>query len=56
MDIGRFIGNLITIGFILATMGTLAEVTTALTKEGRTIHKQGIISIGAMNRCLLRGK
>lgn len=51
--IGKLIGNLITIGFILGSLGTLGEVTNAL-KKGAA--KQEMFSLGDLNRSLIRGK
>ncbi len=50
---GKLIGNLLTLGFILATLGTLGEVTQAL-KKGAA--KQEMFSLAKFNRSLIRGK
>jgi hypothetical protein len=56
MDIGKFIGRLITIGFTLAALGTLREVTLALKREAVYAQQHELISLGAFNRRLIRGR
>lgn len=55
MNIGNFIGNLLTVGFILATMGTLSEVANSFKKEAVRGHRE-MISIGSLNRQLIKGR
>jgi hypothetical protein len=55
MDIGKLIAWTITVGLILASLGTLAEVTAALKMEAVKAHQMGIISLGGFNRRLQRG-
>ena len=56
MDIGRLIGKLITVALLLATAGILYEVTLAIRREAVETQRHGIISLGAFNRRLERGK
>ncbi len=56
MDIGRLMGQLVTIGLILASLGTLAEVTNALKKQGVADHQKGMISLGSFNQHLMQGR
>lgn len=55
MDIGKLIGRLITIGFTLAALGTLREVTLAIKREAIYTQQHGLISLGAFNRKLIKG-
>jgi hypothetical protein len=55
MDIFRFISNIFAIGFILASAGTLVEVTQALRSEAAKVHRQGLVSLGAWNRAVHAG-
>lgn len=56
MDLGRLIGKLISVAMLLATAGILYEVTIALKREALGTQKRGIISLGAFNRRLERGR
>ena len=56
MDIGKLIGKLISIAMVLATAGTLYEVTVALKKEALDTQRHGMVSLGAFNRRLERGR
>ncbi len=56
MDIGKFIGHLITIALVLATAGVLVEVTNAIKKEAIDTQRHRMVSLGAFNRRLERGQ
>ena len=56
MAIGNLISRLVTIGLILATLGTLAEVTNTLRSKAIEVHQLGVISIGKLNRRLHEGR
>jgi hypothetical protein len=51
-DVGKFIGFIIGVGFFLATLGTLKEVTHALRDQAAKECKRGMFSIGSYNRKL----
>ncbi len=52
-DIGKFIGFLAAVGFALATIGTLKEVTFALGKQAAKDTKRGIFSLSTYNQKLI---
>ena len=52
-DVGKFISIIIGVGFLLASMGTLHEVTVALRAQAAKDCKRGIFSIGSFNRTLV---
>lgn len=56
MDIGKLIGNLVAIGLLLATLGTLVEVTNSLKKSAAEDTKRGMFSLGVFNRRLHQAK
>ncbi|MBI3557685.1 MAG: hypothetical protein HY074_15600 [Deltaproteobacteria bacterium] len=56
MDIGKLIGKLITVALVLATAGTLYEVTIALKEAALDTQRHGMVSLGAFNRRLERGR
>jgi hypothetical protein len=51
-DVEKFIGFVVGVGFLLATLGTLQEVTMALRHYAAKDLKRGMFSIGAYNRKL----
>jgi hypothetical protein len=55
-DISKFINFWLIVAFILATLGTLAEVTKVLRNESVKTHKRGMFSLGKYNRQLHRQK
>lgn len=52
-DVGKFISFIIGVGFLLASMGTLVEVTETLREQAAKDCKRGIFSLGAYNRKLI---
>jgi len=56
MDIGRLINKLLTIGMVLAAAGTLYEITSAIKAAAIDTQKHGMVSLGAFNRRLERGR
>ncbi len=56
MDIGKLIGKLITFALVLAAAGTLYEATIAIKKEALDTQRHGMVSLGAFNRRLERGR
>jgi hypothetical protein len=54
-DVGRFVSFIVGVGFILATLGTLGEITDALRAEATKTTRRGIFSLGAFNRSLMSG-
>jgi uncharacterized membrane protein len=52
-DVGRFISFIFGVGFILASIGTLYEITTALQVQAAKDCRRGVFSIGAYNRRLV---
>ena len=52
-DVGKFISFIVGVGFLLASMGTLLEVTDALRVQAAKDYKRGIFSLGAYNRMLV---
>lgn len=56
MDIGKFIGWLIAVGLILATFGTLGEVTAALRDQAVRDCRHGMIHLRTLNERLQQGR
>lgn len=56
MDIGKLIGKLISVGMALAVAGVLVQVCTVVKKEALRANQTGLISLGAWNRALIRGR
>lgn len=56
MDIGRLISKLILVGFALAALGPLVHVCPLVKKEALRANSSGLISLGAWNRQLTRGR
>ena len=56
MDIGKLIGHLITVGLVIATMGVLYTATCAIMTEAVDTQRHGMVSLGAFNRRLQRGR
>ena len=56
MEIGKFIGWLVTVALILGAMGTLSEVTQSLREKAVSSSQTGMISLGSFNRRLISGR
>ncbi len=56
MDIGKLINKLIKVGMLLAAAGTLYEATGALKAAALDTKNHGMVSLGAFNRRLERGR
>ncbi len=56
MNIGKLIGHLITVAMILGTLGILAEITQELKRQAADTAQHGMVSLGAFNRRLEKGR
>ena len=56
MDIGKLIGHLIIVALVLATVGVLYTVTCMIMTEAVDTQRHGMVSLGAFNRQLQRGR
>lgn len=55
MDIGKFIGHVLSLAMILGTLGLLRVATVELKKEAIS-SQSNTVSLGAFNRRLQRGQ
>ena len=52
-DVGKVIGFIVGVGFLLASIGTLGEITDALKSNAAKDCKSGIFSIASFNQKLV---